>query len=66
VQVFALSLMLSRHDLSSEVLLDFAISLPALVAGTMLAILIFRGINEMTFRRIILVMLLFSGISLVV
>ena len=66
MQVFALSLMLSRHDLSSEVLLDFAISLPALVAGTMLAILIFRGINEMTFRRIILVMLLFSGISLVV
>jgi uncharacterized protein len=34
MQVFALSLMLSRHDLSFKVLLDFAISLPALVAGT--------------------------------
>jgi uncharacterized protein len=66
IQVFALSLMLSRHDLSFKVLLDFAISLPALVAGTVLGILMFRSVNEMTFRRIILIMLLFSGISLVV
>jgi uncharacterized membrane protein YfcA len=66
MQIFALALMLSRNDLSSKVLIDFAISLPALVAGTMLGILMFRNVNEMTFRRIILVMLFFSGLSLVI
>jgi uncharacterized membrane protein YfcA len=66
MQIFALALMLSRNDLSSKVLIDFAISLPALVAGTMLGILMFRNVNEMTFRPIILVMLFFSGLSLVI
>jgi uncharacterized protein len=66
MQIFALALMLSRNDLSSKVLIDFAISLPALVAGTMLGILMFRNVNEMTFRRIILVILFFSGLSLVI
>jgi len=66
MQIFALSLMLSRHDLSLKVLLDFAISLPALVAGTALGIWMFRSVNEMTFRRIILIMLLLSGLSLVI
>jgi uncharacterized membrane protein YfcA len=56
----------SRNDLSSKVLIDFAISLPALVAGTLLGILMFRNVNEMTFRRIILVILFFSGLSLVI
>jgi len=66
MQIFALSLMLSRHDLSLKVLLDFAISLPALVAGTALGIWMFRSVNEMTFRRIILIMLLLSGLSLLI
>jgi uncharacterized protein len=66
MQIFALALMLSRNDLSSKVLIDFAISLPALVAGTMLGILMFRNVNEMTSRPIILVMLFFSGLSLVI
>jgi uncharacterized protein len=66
MQIFALALMLSRNDLSSKVFIDFAISLPAPAAGTMLGILMFRNVNEMTFRRIILVILFFSGLSLVI
>jgi uncharacterized membrane protein YfcA len=66
MQVFALALMLSRASLSSKVLIDFAISLPALAAGTTLGIAMFRSVNELAFRRIILIVLFFSGLSLVV
>jgi uncharacterized membrane protein YfcA len=46
MQVFALALLLERHSLSSKVVIDLAISLPALFAGTVLGILAFRNINE--------------------
>ena len=66
MQVFALSLMLSRHSLSSKFLIDLAISLPALIAGAGLGIVMFRRVNEIAFRRIVLVLLLLSGLSLVI
>jgi uncharacterized protein len=65
-QIFALALMLSRNALSAKIAIDLAVSLPALAAGTALGILAFRKINEVTFRRVILVILLFSGLSLLV
>ena len=58
--------MLSRNSLSSKIAVDLAVSLPALAAGTALGILTFRKVNEATFRRAILIVLLFSGLSLVV
>jgi len=64
MQLFALALLLQRHSLSSKVVIDLAISLPALFAGSMLGIVAFRNINEIGFRRTILVLLLFSGASL--
>lgn len=64
MQLFALALLLERHSLSSKVVIDLAISLPALFAGSVLGILAFRNINELGFRRTILVVLLFSGASL--
>ena len=64
MQVFALALLLQRHSLSSKVVIDLAISLPALFAGSALGILAFRNINEVGFRRTILVLLLVSGASL--
>lgn len=64
MQLFALALLLGHHSLPSKVVIDLAISLPALFAGTMLGILAFRSINEVGFRRTILVVLLFSGASL--
>jgi uncharacterized membrane protein YfcA len=66
MQIFALALMLSRHSLSSKVLIDFVISLPALAAGTTLGIMMFGTVNEVAFRRIVLIVLLFSGLALVV
>ena len=64
MQLFALAILLEHHSLSSKVVIDLAISLPALFAGTALGILAFRNINEIGFRRTILVVLLFSGASL--
>jgi uncharacterized membrane protein YfcA len=64
MQLFALALLLERHSLSSKVVIDLAISLPALFAGSVLGIVAFRNINEVGFRRTILVVLLFSGASL--
>ena len=64
MQLFALALLLERHSLSSKVVIDLAISLPDLFAGSVLGIVAFRNINEVGFRRTILVVLLFSGASL--
>jgi hypothetical protein len=44
--------------------IDLAVCLPALLAGTLLGILAFRNINEVGFRRTIIVVLLLSGASL--
>ena len=64
MQIFARVLLLERHGLSSKVVIDLAISLPALFAGSAPGILAFRNINEVGFRRTILVLLLVSGASL--
>jgi uncharacterized membrane protein YfcA len=65
MQVLALTLLLGKQSLSSRIVVDLAISLPALFAGSMLGMLAFRHINEAAFRKIILVLLLLSGGSLV-
>jgi uncharacterized protein len=65
MQIFALALMLLQNDLSSKVLVDFVASIPALLAGAALGIFAFRCVDEASFRRIILTMLLFSGLLLV-
>jgi uncharacterized protein len=66
MQIFALLLMLARNDLSSKILVDLALSLPALLVGSVLGIVAFRNVNEAVFRRIILAVLLLSGALLVV
>ncbi len=65
MQLFALALMLMRGDLSTKVLLDLALSIPALLAGSALGIVAFRYVNDATFRRIVLIVLLLSGLMLV-
>src|SRR6478735_3694493 len=64
MQVLALALLLERQSLSSRLVIDLAVSLPALLAGSALGIVAFRNINEVGFRRTILVLLLISGASL--
>lgn len=65
MQIVALAMMLARHDLSSKLLFEVGLSLPALVAGSVLGLFAFRVINELAFRRIILGILLISGALLV-
>jgi uncharacterized protein len=64
MQLFALALMLMRHDLSSKVFVDLLLSIPALLAGSVLGIFAFRYVNDATFRRIVLIVLLVSGLML--
>jgi uncharacterized membrane protein YfcA len=60
----AVPLLLGRQSLSPKLVIDLAISLPALFAGSVLGIVAFRNIDEVGFRRTILVLLLISGASL--
>ena len=66
MQLFALVLMVSHQSLSSKILIDLTVSLPALAAGTVVGLVMFHRVNDALFRRIILTVLLFSGLSLVV
>ena len=50
---------------SADQLVDVALSLPALLVGSVLGIVAFHNVNEATFRRIILFVLLLSGVLLV-
>jgi hypothetical protein len=60
----AVPLLLERQSLSPKLVIDLAVSLPALLAGSVLGIVSSRNINEVGFRRTILVLLLISGTSL--
>lgn len=64
MQVLALALLPGRQSLSARLVIELAVSLPALFAGSVLGIVAFRNINEIGFLRIILVLLLLSGASL--
>jgi uncharacterized membrane protein YfcA len=66
MQIFSLALLFSKQQLSANVLSEFAYSLPALGAGVLLGIFAFRKVQDATFRRAILVLLLVSGLALVV
>jgi uncharacterized protein len=66
MQIFALVVMFAQHDLSATVLIELGLSIPALLAGSMLRIMAFRSINELMFRRLVLIVLFFSGVMLVV
>jgi len=66
MQIFALALLLAHHDLSPKMLSDLLLRVPALLAGSVLGILAFRYTSEQVFRRIILTILMVSGVLLVV
>jgi uncharacterized membrane protein YfcA len=66
MQLFALTLMLSRHSVSSKALLSLTFNLPALAAGAALGVVMFRRIDDAVFRRVVLAVLLLAGLLLVV
>jgi uncharacterized protein len=50
---------------SSDTVRLFVIGLPALVAGTLLGWAVYGKLNEASFRKVVLVLLLISGLSLI-
>ena len=56
----------AKGAITAETLELFLLGLPALLAGTWLGFRLFGRLNEATFRRVVLVLLLASGIALVV
>lgn len=66
MQLSALAILLGRQNLSSKIAMDFALSIPAMLAGSLLGLLAFRHVNELMFRKAILVMLLISGSALII
>ena len=63
MQVASMVLLIGSGNLSTKVLGDLAVTLPAVAVGTALGIYMFGKANELTFRRAVLVALLISGIS---
>ena len=66
MQVFALAVMLSRNTLSTAALLDLTLVLPALAAGAVLGLVLFRRVSDVGFRSAALGILAVSGVMLVV
>lgn len=65
MQIFALALLLAHHSLPSKVIVDAALGIPALVAGTALGLSLFGRMNDAVFRRAILGVLFFAGLALI-
>ena len=64
MQFFGFFLVALHGDLSAELLQNIGYCLPALIAGTVLGLAAFGRVNDVAFRRIVLVALLVSGVAL--
>lgn len=65
MQCAALALLASAGGFSARVLVNLVMTLPALAAGTALGIVLFGRVDQVSFRRITLAILLAGGIALV-
>ena len=66
MQVFALAVMVSRNGFSTQALMNLTFSLPALLAGAALGVVMFGRVDDARFRDIVLMVLLIAGVFLVV
>lgn len=66
MQIFALGLMLWHRSLPARLMIDAAVSLPALVAGTASGLAMFGRISDRWFRRAVLSVLLVAGLALAI
>ena len=56
----------ARVAISAETIRLFLFGLPVLLAGTWLGLKLYGKVNETTFRKIVLSLLLLSGVALIV
>jgi uncharacterized protein len=68
VAIFAMSAawLGAKVTISADMIRLFLIGLPVLLAGTWLGLKLYGRVNEATFRKVVLVLLLLSGIALIV
>jgi uncharacterized protein len=64
MQLIALALLWPRLDWPSRMLLDLAVSIPALAVGTAVGVMLFGRVNDAAFRRVVLMTLFISGLAL--
>lgn len=64
MQFFGFVLVLLHGDLSTDLFSKLALSMPALMVGTVLGLVTFGRVNDLMFRRIVLSLLLLSGFAL--
>jgi hypothetical protein len=65
MQVLALALMVSRNTLPTQALLNVTLTLPALAAGAILGVVLFRRVSDAWFRTVVLGVLAVAGVLLV-
>lgn len=65
MQLFALAILVSHNSFNTEALRHVTYSLPALAAGAVLGVILFRRINDARFRSVVMVVLLCGGVFLV-
>ena len=65
-QCVSLAVLVSSNSLSSKLLTDLAVGLPALLLGTALGIFLFSRANHAAYRRVVLAILFAGGLALAV
>jgi uncharacterized protein len=63
-QSLALVIWIMTTDISKKLMLDVALCVPAIVAGTAIGLILFGKINEIRFRQTVLLILFVSGVGL--
>ena len=66
MQCVALALLAPTGEFSPRILVDLVVTLPALIAGTVLGIVLFGRVDQTAFRRVMLAILFAGGMALVV
>jgi uncharacterized protein len=66
MQIVAIALLIGTGEFNPNVLVNAAISLPSLGAGTALGLFLFRNVSHGSYRRVVLSLLLAGGIGLTV
>jgi uncharacterized protein len=64
MQCFGFCLAAIHGDVSADLVSKIAWSMPALILGTVLGLIAFGSVNDLMFRRIVLLLLLVSGFAL--
>ena len=65
MQFFGFALVAFHGDLTADLGIKLLWSMPALIVGTVVGLALFGKVNDLLFRRIILVMLFVSGLALI-